>query len=380
MVSLLPELCRFIVTHNIDRPTLVSLLTASRVFQHEAERIIYRSIELKDVEIDAACTSLLATPRFLNLVKCLNLTCNWGKDQDRSLVMSFKPRLASLLKPLTNLVVLEIIEPGSMISRNDFGSPWRNCENLFRGSGFQLQRLRCQFILDNDFARFLERQPMICWMDWSPNSPPTSQLADDALHCLRTLRNTFISGELESLRAVVVGRPVSNISGILLSRMPLLQSLRSCIVPLKTLDFANFKADDLKALPDLFPQLEHLSWIRYTEGGIDRLVPVEPAAALYLSWERTLTSCFRKMPSYPKLSVTCDGCGSFRSPLGDLQPLCLQCSVDCPELAPRSDWWKSLRIHRTASRVVTFLVERVPLQRGARLKGVPGKNPRTVRS
>jgi hypothetical protein len=207
-ITLPVELYRCIA-ENADRAGLRALLTVSRVFQFEAERLLYRRFSPSD-SIDDICQHLLAIPRFWPLIQHAKILIRDDDVVDRDW-----EHLASIFPKLVNLVVLEFIERRELFD----GEPIE-CGNMFQGSTFQLRSLSCHFTLDPEFCEFLQTQRSITYFNWYPYEGPlyegpSGDFPIDALPILGALDAGIDDGanDPEIIPAILVGRPVTHVRG-----------------------------------------------------------------------------------------------------------------------------------------------------------------------
>jgi hypothetical protein len=245
------------IGHEMAPDSLRRLVTISRPFQAEAERVLFSHVIIRKSSAQPlleALEGLSATPRFWPLIHEVTYAhISRSKDEvERPL-----PLLASFLERLPGLSVLTIAS--QPLFRIVGGKVLRNCH-------FQLRTLRCPFILDGDFASFLSTQQSLVEFDWSVGVVWTlgNKLQGSALPALSVLvlRTSFHS----QLRAIIPGRNISHIKCLSHGyRQPfrVIDELKGSNVPIRSLYIPTARSIDLAAAQSAFPSLEYFGYFWY---------------------------------------------------------------------------------------------------------------------
>jgi hypothetical protein len=231
---------------------LFNLLTASRLFQAEAERRIYHAVHLSTADdIERSCKSLLSVPRFWPLIESLDI---WqiSNDGDPE-IEPFATPLAALLEKLVNLIALYI-----RVSAH--AKVWSLCGRLFEHCTFQLRVLYCHFTLDADFAAFLEKQSSIVKFEWSPIAAALLPFPRNAHPHLKIL--SYHGLDFRRMAPFIVpGRPITHIWSS--SVPPRIEDIVRSTQAIEALCFCIIDWDLLKDLPEGLPYLRYLGIIDY---------------------------------------------------------------------------------------------------------------------
>jgi hypothetical protein len=244
------------IAENVDRVDLLRLVTVSRGFQIEAERLLHRQVPHKwrsSHELDRFCERILGLPRFWPLIIHLSLAflpedrINDEQDGTRS-------RLTAVFQKLKNLTVLEFF--GYL----DPGPEPMACGHFFKGSDFQLRSLSCQFPLDKHFSDFLQSQPRLLHFGWFSKWEPSVDFPQNALPVLGSLKlEHFATTHSRIAPFIASGRPITHFStSQAYCDISILQSLDLCAMPLQALEMIP-SPGILQPLPKLFPKLEYLA-------------------------------------------------------------------------------------------------------------------------
>jgi hypothetical protein len=267
------ELYRRIVEH-VEHDDLFDLLVVSPVFQDEAERLIHREPSfdylVSPSQIDRACRRLLSIPRLWPLVRLFNIYISDLVDYD---AFDYLPSLSLLLENLTNLSALVLVDHSFPLF------PLKRCGDLLTRCTFQLQALECQFALDAEFVAFLSKQKSLKYLAWEPMLPPSLSLPPEAIPDLAALRSRSYFA-LESIPAVVAGRPLTHVEVSGHWDTGVLPSFMACTVPLKALHLDVLHEKHLLALPSLFPALEFLSDVNYRVIDVSSFDSLEKARSI----------------------------------------------------------------------------------------------------
>jgi hypothetical protein len=263
MRRLPPELYREIIEY-LNQDDILTLVLVSRTFQAEAERLLFGKIMIDSNPYDPAkrdvvkhCTRLIALPRIWPLVRWVYIR-RISKGRASLEVVS---RVADLLEKLTNVTKLHVRDPGNA---------WPLCGKLFRGCSFRLRYLSCHFLLDKDFASFLDSQPSLYEFEWAPLydlDSRTSQRYELPPSTLPLLAIYLSVGKEIRTDDILPGRPIAHFRGYNLGRRAteVLHDLVRSIVPLKSLHIHPMDADFLCLLPVAFPFLEYLGPVNLDE-------------------------------------------------------------------------------------------------------------------
>jgi hypothetical protein len=266
MSSMLPiELYR-IICENLDRPSLFSVVVASRTFQAEAERLLHMHVSLGPDYAHAtlACQTALKIPRFLPLIQYLHVLDQiWITRPFRTDDFACPTPIHRLLEQTPNVILLSL------------STEWRRCDRVFLQTSFQLRVLRCDFTIDHDFVEFLTQQPSIFELDWFSDATPVSELPVQALRNLETLYiRTHLSPHVAA--EVITGRPVKHLSCGHVTVSHLEKGFALSAGPLIALRVFEFDCETLKALPRFCPHLQYLGVITYDTISVESLIPDIP--------------------------------------------------------------------------------------------------------
>jgi hypothetical protein len=234
------------------------LLTVSKSFQVEAERLIWRVVCLEshhDGDIILLCDHILSIPRVWPYIKCFRLVnrdrfqygikAKFGINPPHPQTVDF---LASLLRKLANLVFLEMTL-----------GLWKS-GSLLKNMPFRLRIFLLDCALDDDMLLFLNQQPSIT--EWRVDFEE-SQLADLPT---TTLPNLAVINIPFGNETVVKGRPITHVYARTAAS---LRTLTLSTMPLKTLvvDFV-VNTPILETITELFPALESFSPLDCTAANV----------------------------------------------------------------------------------------------------------------
>lgn len=172
-LGLPPEICEAIFKH-IPPGTrdLAALCLVSVSFHHDAERILYREVRLRDHQLAVFCATTTKRPHLLLAVQTLNIALSI------SLTGTEINMLSRLLHGLVNLRALEFNNRGEYIP----------AESLLYGCTFALRSFQATWGLEADTIEFLKAQVNIThWGSISSNGlrgVEQRDLPDDALPSL----------------------------------------------------------------------------------------------------------------------------------------------------------------------------------------------------
>jgi hypothetical protein len=250
MPSLPIELYRPIVETS-DGRDLLNLALVSKVFQQEAERIIYRTISVfcdGPTDVENECLRFLRIPRCLPYIR--NITLTHYSTIETLDVPSFQPRLNDLLRNVVNLLSLCIrVTPNG-----------RFCGTLFHGCTFRLRDIRCTFELDADYAAFLESQPSLLYFTWNMRYPPGKYLlSSNAVPNLRAVTIRSLNQDNEFPPEILAGRPITHFWSTLRRHRTFALSTG----PIRALHLKFIDMGVLYMIKEELPCLEHLSLLDY---------------------------------------------------------------------------------------------------------------------
>jgi hypothetical protein len=255
------------IFESLGRKELFKVVTVSRHFQFEGERLIYRDISLRSnsYQVRSDLRDLYGTRRFHHYIQSLLLE---SVDEDVETEMGLPPvfsyELASLLEKLTALVFLSI----SFVRDGIYD--WNFCGNVFRHCKFRRRRFRCDLALDSDLQAFLAKQPEITEWIWSPKVKRTTRLPASTLPNLSALYVDSMSLDYEVDAPMLVStRPVTHF-GWYGQRLPpdLILCLSVSAPHLRVLFLGQFhfmEGSVLAEIADFFPNLEGLARVDYKE-------------------------------------------------------------------------------------------------------------------
>jgi hypothetical protein len=225
---------------------------------HRRAKILYSP------NISSICKRLVDVPRFLPFVRDLDIS----QSKRRPLNLDFEADVATLLSKLPNLISLAILVSTSI-------PYWRRCGKIFQNCTFRLSRLVTSFFVDEDLIAFLERQPGISiwetssWIEENCAAVPKSLLPKLSVLAHKPRFSEYTTA---FVLQILDGRSITHLMwdrGLARDSQdipPLIQSFRSCTVPLLA-----FKAglDNpslyLRSLLEFCPLLEYLGTI-FLEG------------------------------------------------------------------------------------------------------------------
>jgi hypothetical protein len=255
MTSLPTELYRPII-EGLDQNHLLTLVLVSRLFQLEAERLLFRKVAItsrRNIVID--CKHLLGIPRVLPYIQYLTIDDAYQRIKGLRLTLSFYTLLANLLESTTNLTSLNFRTPNTFSSRLE-----NSCRWILSKCRFQLYSLECSFTLDTVFALFLLKQPAIIHLKWTPFRPSLTSLPDDALPNLAALDVSSSPTAPPLAHEFIPNRPVTHIRWRAGAKfiLPILALYR---VPLVALELHLIDLERLREISLIHPQLEYLGLV-----------------------------------------------------------------------------------------------------------------------
>jgi hypothetical protein len=226
------------------RQELFNLVTVCKLFQHEAERVLWHEMIFDTKRSASRLDDIIKVPRIWPLIKILRVkerlnVPGWSADFSYAL-------LGMMLQKLSYLVALEL------------PVRWHSCVRLFDGCTFQLQILHCSFKIDNHFISFLESQKSITEWFWTPLIPSPTRLPSSVLPGLAV----FVPGNPKHVDwdHVVKGRPITHCRLLVEQGFErLLWNLRLSTGTLRVLKLPLQTSGPLALISEFFPKLEILS-------------------------------------------------------------------------------------------------------------------------
>jgi hypothetical protein len=204
---------------------------------------------------------LLVRPRLWRYIRSFNyglFSPEGGEETRDSLTL-----LLSKLTELTKLCFFMSVVPPR---------EWRVCGDLFKDCTFRLRTLMCSFPLDDDFARFLETQPLIMNLIWEPSGEPTHDLSANALPNLRCFCTSYLFAD-EAVNIIAPGRHITHVSGELdVETLSLFGKYSSPIQAVRVGGGDTMDPRELAKLASHFPNLELISTIDYNKLPVRRFL------------------------------------------------------------------------------------------------------------
>jgi hypothetical protein len=257
---------------------LCSLTRVSRAVQVEAERVIYRRLNAKNLkEVVIISKRIRASPRLATYVETFTVT-SWLNPAQADLLQPFYTLLSSLARIITQLRHLSIFFYGKTFGD---GSDADICSRVFRSSSFKLISFESNVFLNKNLIRVLETQPTVRRLQITPRSEVQRRIPEGALpsHVLPNLNILTSYGDEDELGLQLLpGRPMTH-AKISFSHMASLHNLALSKGPLRFLEFRSHImlgvdwAEGLRALPALVLELEMLGGIRIHPGVRSNLLP-----------------------------------------------------------------------------------------------------------
>jgi hypothetical protein len=246
------------ITEATAFPDLFQLAVVSRTTQVEAERLIWKKFRLKgDKDVAEKCfRRILSIPRVWSLIKTLEYELQEWHLPDRSKNL-LDELFATILSNLTNLVSLTI-RP----LNNNPRSNSRACGKLFEPCRFKLRILRCHFILDTDFSKFLEQQSTITEWEWSPSAQSPQTLPSTVLpNVVAFSTSSPLSFCEHPYDKIIAGRPMTHVCWRH-GKPPQPQDLTQSTASIKAIKIGWANEETLKTIPDVLPSLEILALLQ----------------------------------------------------------------------------------------------------------------------
>jgi hypothetical protein len=276
------------ILQKMKRSDLFPLITVSRSFQHEAERLIWNEISISSpLRFDSFCSHLLSNGGS-RLAICIHRFHIFYAASSNMYRAALAPSLARCFELMVNL------DKFSIWSYTPIGV-LPSCGTLFDNVTFQLTILICDFACDHHFASFLEKQPLISVLSSTYQSPSYNQsrnhpfssfcLSPDALPELAWLTVR----EPSAAKVFIPDRPVSRLSHNDIFGMfkPLddIEYLALSACPISILEVTmGFTRSALKALPRVVPNLEHLAFVDLTLMSVSPGLRLPPMHSVYCAF------------------------------------------------------------------------------------------------